>query len=444
MAHYHSRSQANEPFSSASSALFTCQAGHACHGASGKRRQWGNRCSFTGLFFLLFLLLGACRSDESAKAPDRRENASKCVRKPWSSFVVGANVIDLPDHLDDDKNNDGLRGYGSDAARRTLRYLRDLGLDGVALPFPIYASHGTATEVRAGHLSGQPGLQRLIRMVEDAHGMGFGVMWVPHLALDDGSWRGDLFPQEPGLSETEAVRRFWTHYRHVILPMAEYAEALCVEAFSIGVELKSLTRSPSSDAPLDALVAELRSVFSGELLYNANWDEVEQVRGWQRFDRIGVQAFAPLADADFAEDDTLRAGALRFQRTLGELKTRVQRPLWFTESGFKAIAHSYVEPWKWPTEVRAAALPVDEKEQKRAYAALSDAFRRSPTTDGVFFWAVPSDLADAEHPWAFEPKQGFSFVGKEAQSIVQQLAHDRPVRGQVVPEGSAQPASATE
>lgn len=403
----------------------------------GKWKQWGNRHALAAS---LFLILSACRTDAGASTRDLASSPPPCERKPWSAFVVGANVIDLPDLSDGDENNDGLRGYGSDPSRRTLRYLRELGLDGVALPFPIYSAHGADTEVREGHLSHAPGLQRLVRMVDDAHAMGFGVMWVPHLALDDDTWRGDLYPQKENLTEMEAVQHFWRSYQNVILPMAKRAEELCVEAFSIGVELKSLTRSPSSDVPLDELVAEIRKVFFGEVLYSANWDEVEDVRNWKRFDRIGVQAFAPLADAEFSDDDTLRTGALRFQRRLGELKARVQRPLWLTESGFKAIAHSYVEPWKWPGEVQAGTLPVDEREQKRAYAALSNAFRHSTATDGVFFWAIPSDLGDAEHPWAFEPKQGFSFVGKEAQSIVRQLAHERPARRRVRQENDANPS----
>ncbi len=102
--------------------------------------------------------------------------------------------------------------------------------------------------------------------------------------------------------------------------------------------------------------------------------------------------------------------------------TQLERPWWVTEIGFKATPGSYVEPWKWPGEVGATALPVDEEAQARGYRAWFSALSSAKTVDTVLFWMVPSDLNDLNHPWAFEPRQGFSFVNKQAEHDIRSFA----------------------
>ena len=368
---------------------------------------------------------------------DDAEAPSRCARGPLPAFVVGANVVDLPDDRDDDPKNDGLRGYGSDRARATLDRLEALGLDGVVLPIPLYAEDLESTSVRAGALIRTEGLLRLARMIDDAHARGFRVVVVPHLVLERGGWRGELAPKASGLSDAKAIARFFESYAAALAPLVDVAEARCVEALSVGVELKSLTKRAEADAPLEALVEGVRDRFQGEVLYSANWDEVDTVRRWDLFDRIGVQAFHPLADGPGAGDDHLLRRAREVQASLRALEERTGRPVWFMEAGFKAVGESWVEPWLWPGEVNAAVLPVDEGAQARAYRAMASAFRQVPAVDGVFFWVVPSDLDDGAHPWAFEPRQGFSFLGKEAERVVEELARNRPQRGAVAAGGAS-------
>lgn len=377
--------------------------------------------------------LCACRDDHLHGALE--EAPPRCERAPLPAFVVGANVVDLPDDRDEDPANDGLRGYGSDKARAALDALDGLGLDGVVLPIPVYAPGIHATEVRPGSLGTPAGTQRLARMIDDAHARGFRVVLVPHLVLEDGGWRGELAPRAEGLDEEAAIARFFESYRAAISPFVAVAEARCVEALSVAVELKSLTRRPEADAPLEALVRGVRERFGGEVLYSANWDEVDTVRRWDLFDRVGVQAFHPLASAKGQGDDALARRAREIHASLLALKERTGRPVWFMEAGFKAIPEPHVEPWKWPDEVNARALPVDEAAQARAYRALVGALREVPAVDGVFFWVVPSDLDDRAHPWAFEPAQGFSFLDKEAERVVEELARNRPARAKVRPSG---------
>lgn len=375
------------------------------------------------LCFALVVEAG-CKTDRSPPGAGGSSSES-CERLPIPAFPVGVNVVDLPDDKDGDPKNDGARGFGSGAARRTLDRLKALGLDGVVLPVGVHASSLEASSVRPGGLLGDDGRRRLGRMIDDAHARGLFVVLVPHLQLDDGAWRGDLTPAD--------LEGFLRSYEAVVGTLADVGDQHCAEVLSAGVELKSLTKDPRADEGFTRLVRTLRERFSGELTYSANWDEVDTVRHWALFDRAGVNAFHPLAFAPGADDDTLRTHALGAQSALADLEGRIGRPVWFLEVGFKAVPETHLLPWEWPGEVQAHTLPYDDEAQARAYGAVIWALRHSDAVDGVFFWMVPTDLDDEDHPWRFEPQQGFSFLGKAAEAQVQDLVKDRPSRAPLSP-----------
>lgn len=345
-----------------------------------------------------------------------------CKRRALPSGVVGANVIDRDDASDHDPTNDDARGYGSDASRRVLDRLVSIGLDAVALPIPVHATDQRATSVRAGRLLDVKGRARLARTIDDAHERGLAVVVVPHLTLDDGTWRGEMAPRAPLRSDEAATRAFLTSYGDVVVELARVAESRCVEMFSFAVEFKSLTRDARFVDDLDALAARVRASFTGTLTYSANWDEAKDALGWSRVDVISVNAFAPLAHDASADDAALAEGARTFQSELFALALREDRPVWMMEAGFKATRGSFVEPWRWPAEVAHEKPARDDETQARAYRALIAAARENTALAGVLFWAVPSDLDDAAHPARFEPEWGFSFLGKSAESVVKEFA----------------------
>lgn len=368
--------------------------------------------------FLLAALLLVALPPAAGCRTDAPKSARECQRLSLPAFPVGANVVDLPDDRDDDPENDGARGYGSAAAARTLDRLKALGLDGVVLPVLLHADSATASEVRPGALMLGEGRARLERMIDQAHDRGFFVALVPHLLLADGEWRGRMKPG-PG---------FWPSYTDAVAKLAAIGEARCAEVLSAGVELKSLSRTKDHDVGFQGLVRRLRGVFDGKLTYSANWDEASAVRHWELFDVVGVNAFHPLATAKGAAPDELTVRAREWQAELLALKRSANKPVWFMEVGFKAVPETWLEPWLWPEQVNAKALPLDEDAQAVAYRAVKDAFYTVPAVDGAFFWVVPSDPDDERHAWSYEPPQGFSFLGKPAEAVVRSLAARPPPR----------------
>ncbi|MFZ9885990.1 MAG: glycoside hydrolase family 113 [Myxococcota bacterium] len=359
----------------------------------------------------MMLFVVGCRT--SPKGHD-----APCVRRPFASFPVGANIIDVP-KPSPLQQGESL-GLGSAASLRTLRTLEALGFDALAIPVPLHLDNLVSDDVRPGRLLTPAGEARLGSFLDAAHARGFATMLIPHLVLADGSWRGELAPTDPA--------RFFANYRLSLQQLASLGERHCASALSIGVELRSLTRDPHLDGHFTTLVSSARGRFRGLLTYSANWDETETMRHWRLFDVIGVNAFYPLSHHAGATDAELLEGARHVQRALRGLSAEHHRPVWFTELGFKATPGSFVRPWEWPEEVNAIQLPVEEHTQARAFRAVFRAMTESEGVDGVFLWMVPSALEEERGAERYEVPQGFGFLGKSATREVEALIEHRPQR----------------
>lgn len=392
-------------------------------------RDGAHHCASTGAVkramvkfaFVLALVAmsgAGCRQEEATPANPMKAAADasreRCQRASPTRYV-GANVIDLADDKDQDATNDGKRGFGSAKANETVARLKDDNLNAVLLPVVVTAANATASSVELEPMA-QGSAPRLVAMIEQARAQGLAVAVVPHLRLDDGQWRGRLLPTD--------LDAFFASYRDALVHLARISQDHCVSALSIGIELKALTQHPPATPHFLALISTLRTEFDGDLLYSANWDEAEKVPFWTALDAMGVNAFFPLSKAPNPDDEVLEGVARSIVTAMEAFASEHKRPWWITEVGFKATPASYVEPWKWPGEVRARTLPVDEVAQQRGYRAWFKALAEAKSVNAVFFWMVPSALDDVDHPWAFEPAQGFSFLNKKAENDVKAFAKE--------------------
>ncbi len=265
------------------------------------------------------------------------------------------------------------RGYGSAAAQRQLRTIRELGANAVALVPYAFTPAPERAEIRFRTLETDA---RVARSGNVARDLGLAVMLKPHL------WAGRRFHGDISFSSPGRFAEWFADYRRWILHHARLAEREGFELFSVGNELAGLTGHASA---WRSLIADVRRVYRGPLTYGAHWEgELERVEFWDALDYIGVNFYFPLAAPGrppAADSPELAQAAARIER----VRDRFGRPVMFTEVGFPALATAAARPWE------ENGSPLDLELQAACYAIWMEAFASRPGVRGMYWWKWPSD-----------------------------------------------------
>ena len=265
------------------------------------------------------------------------------------------------------------RGYGSDASDASLAVLAELGTDWISItPFGFQRNRDD-TEFHWGGSQFSETDDRLHAVTAQAHVRGIKVMLKPHIWLRPPAWVGEVEPT------TEADWSLWFgSYREFILHYAALARDADIEALCIGNEL---ARTTHRETAWRALVAEIRTVYPGVLTYGAHADEVWDVPFWDALDFIGVSAYFELAGRSSPTREELVAAWQPVKSRLARLAEHWERPVVFTELGYRSVDFAAQYPWK-PDDT----TPVNLELQADAYAAFFETVWREPWMGGVYWW----------------------------------------------------------
>jgi hypothetical protein len=135
----------------------------------------------------------------------------------------------------------------------------------------------------------------------------------------------------------------------------------------------------------ESLVTAVREVFSGTLVYAANWTDLETETTLELFrmvDFAGVDAYFPVSDWP---EPTVTDMVVSWQKWLGfleEIERLTGRPIIITELGCMSRHGAPISPWEYEGEA-----PIDLDVQARYYEAALRALPTSSSVRGVFFWA---------------------------------------------------------
>lgn len=256
-----------------------------------------------------------------------------------------------------------------------LQEIAQTGASHVSIVVPYY-QHNLRSTVIGRHPRFSPPHAVVAQTLRQARQQGLAVMLFPivrlEYALTNKEWRGSLAPLDP--------QAWWRSYRTLLLEQATLARDEQVEALCVGSELGTLDGDPTPWVPL---IAAVRRVFSGTLVYSANWDRFDKVGLWPLVDRMGLSAYDQLV-GDFEPPPSLP----RLIHAWREIRARVSRararggkPLIITEVGYHSQRGTSAFPWD-----EAADRPLGLDEQARCYQAFTRVWDQVPYLDGVFFW----------------------------------------------------------
>ncbi|HTX80823.1 MAG TPA: hypothetical protein VME44_01485 [Streptosporangiaceae bacterium] len=321
------------------------------------------------------------------------------VRDPWHAGMrqLGIQVYWTANRTD---TSDALIRA---KAERIIDYAIRLNANSIAVTFPFFTYGLDANTVyanpevtpTAGHIAvflavaRQAHIRVTLRPVLNENAL---------IAQNPFAWRGSITPQN---------RAAWFHsYRKLLLPYAAAAQAGHAATFVLGTELDSLEGSPQ----WGDLVRSIRSVYSGQLTYDENYDEFSAGTAKLPVQSHDVDAYPSLGVPPSASVAQLTSS---WDAWLGAHPLAVRRELTISETGIDAVAGSYVNPWDWAGR---ANLPIDTHVQAVWYQAACNALSAEQIGGGIYYWEVNFD-ANPSAPRAFESDR-LTFLDRPGQRVI--------------------------
>lgn len=312
----------------------------------------------------------------------------------------------LPDHIKGfNFAHEGYQiynGYMGSASDSSLSTLRALGTNAIAvIPYGGFRSLHDPDPFQFPGGAGEENDAAVIHTIWEARNLGMSVMLKPQLWSGAG-WDGDI-----DMQNKQDWDLFFAYYHRWILNYALLAEMYHVDILCLGVEMKDASKS--HPAAFEALIRQIRGIYTGKLTYAANWyGEFSEISFWDKLDFISINCYYPLSSRDKPDDAELLA---RFEKNLDTIACTAKqynKPVLITEIGFKSIDC----PWKFP-HADSDDQNLNFESQKRCYQAMFEALQQADWIKGIYIWKWPSDMEyTKENPKDFTP------CGKPAEQLV--------------------------
>lgn len=225
-------------------------------------------------------------------------------------------------------------------------------------------------------------------------------------------WNGE-FTGRIKMNSEEAWVTLENSYEAFIITYALTAEKLNAAVLCIGTELEEFVKA----RPLfwKKLIKNIRNIYSGKLTYAANWDEYKRVSFWNELDYIGIDAYFPLTDQQFPSIADFEAGWKPHKASIITLQKRFQKPVLFTEYGYRSVDFTGKKPW----EANHIENAVNLNAQANGLQAIHNQFWDEDWFAGGFIWKWFHNHAQSG---GFKNNR-FTPQNKPAESILKRLYH---------------------
>lgn len=308
-------------------------------------------------------------------------NTNEILAFEWDETVMNTSGI-VAKHFERDGHHRGMSVFGwNDNNEKAIADLIRANVEWVAvIPF-MYQENESSGALHSQRKKGEFTKRdsTFIKAINDLHKKGLYVHLKPHLWLGDG-WRSNLSLRNDQEWDT------WFHsYRNRMLHYAKMAELTGTELFCVGTELRtSIKYQPEG---WEKLIEEIREIYSGKLTYAANWyDEYEHITFWDKLDYIGIQAYFPLTKNKNPNLATIKKGWRTHIESLSHFSEACQKPILFTEVGYRSEASATVKPWEWSSAFEVLFKKKSDRTQLLAYEALFEELWGRDWFAGVYIW----------------------------------------------------------
>ncbi|MFH1878418.1 MAG: hypothetical protein ABH883_06400, partial [Candidatus Omnitrophota bacterium] len=293
--------------------------------------------------------------------------------------------------------------FSSKYSDESIEKLAAIGVQYVSICVTHYQEKYDSTEIISTDMT--PSKKSLGHVIKQAHRSGLKVMLKPHIDLidkyDGTYWRADI-----GFSIEEDWEKWFMSYEKMIVGYAKLAEKMKIALLCIGTELSFTTQK---DDKWRHIISEVRKVYSGKIVYAANWDNFRNIKFWDELDYIGIDAYFPLTYETSPGVEDLKKGWQKWIDEINVLHGEIKKPVLFTEIGYPSAQHAPYTPWK-----NGECGNADPHIQAKCYKAFFETIWRQSWFAGVYWWKWDTNTrAGGRHNRQFTPQN------KPAQRIIE-------------------------
>lgn len=265
--------------------------------------------------------------------------------------------------------------YSSAYSDSSLKKISGIGAEWVGIVTTYYQDRYNSKDIYPTDKT--PSDKSLMHAVNTAHSLGIKVMLKPHIDLlnqADGLWRGDIGFQ----SETD-WREWFSQYLEFILHYAKLAQEAEVELFCIGTELSFA--STKTAFWRQEIIPRIRQIYSGKIIYAANWDEYQNIGFWDMLDYAGIDAYFPLTPKKDPTYEDIKSGWEKWAQEIRAWQASVNKPVIFTEIGYRSCSFAATAPWEYTFNPE-----LNLEIQADCYKAALEVLRGQNWCVGLYWW----------------------------------------------------------
>lgn len=293
-------------------------------------------------------------------------------------------------------------GFSSYYSDESLKKMGEVGIEYVSITPTHYQESFDSTEIKRTEQT--PSISSLVHVIKKSHELGLKVMLKPHIDLidkyDGTYWRADI-----GFNNEQDWQKWFAEYNKIMKCYASMCEKYNVEIFCIGTELAFAAQKTSE---WRGIIRSIRKIYSGKLVYAANWDNFKNIEFWNDLDYIGINAFFPLSQKKDPSLQDLKNGWDKWKQEIGTWQSKIKKPVLFTEIGYPSVWHAPNSPWQIPQSGNCDLII-----QAKCYIAFFETVWKEPWLAGVYWWKWDTNVyAGGKNNRNFTPQN------KPAQRII--------------------------
>jgi hypothetical protein len=298
--------------------------------------------------------------------------------------------------------------YRTPEAMTSMKKLKQAGNEWICISFIVMQDQFSSTRINFDYRYTVK--DRDVEFaINNAHKLGLKVCLKPVINCMDGVWRADInFPDSNMMGRDFYWAEWFSHYTAFICHYAEMAEYTSCEMFCIGCEMVSSERK---EKHWRDLIKEVKVLYKGPLVYNANHGTEDNVEWFDAVDYVGTSAYYPVAKKPGETEENMYKSWLKVKDRIKELSEKWDKKIIFIEIGCRSAKGCAMMPWDFTHR----KFPFNEDEQANFYSSCLRAFSDEPWFAGFFWWEWTTKIYDIDKA---KSNKGFNIYGKKAEKVL--------------------------